>query len=48
MLNNLAELAAKKKEYKDGFWNVDTINLGGLGKDPEVNGKFSNGWVPLK
>ncbi|XP_046358594.2 coiled-coil domain-containing protein 87-like [Haliotis rufescens] len=28
------ELKALKTEYKEGFWNVNSVLLGGLGKDP--------------
>ena len=34
----LAELQAQKKQYQTGFWNVNTILLGGLGKTPVVDG----------
>ncbi|XP_057308857.1 coiled-coil domain-containing protein 87-like isoform X2 [Hydractinia symbiolongicarpus] len=31
------ELRAVKTKYEEGFWNVQTVLLGGLGKDPSVN-----------
>lgn len=27
-----------KQKYVPGFWNVNTIRMGGLGKDPELEG----------
>ena len=38
MQRKQAELEAKKREYKDGYWNVNTVILGGLGKEPEISG----------
>ena len=32
------ELRAEKKKYKEGFWNVQCVSLGGLGRDPCVDG----------
>ena len=32
------ELRAEKTEYKEGFWNVNSIMMGGLGLDPELEG----------
>ena len=37
-----AQLQADKSKYNDGFWNVNTILLGGLGKEPDVDGKYLN------
>ena len=37
----LAELKSLKTEYQPGMWNVNSIFLGGLGNEPEVNGKYS-------
>ena len=34
----LSELKAKKTDYKTGFWNANSVLLGGLGQDPIVNG----------
>lgn len=34
----LAELKKEKEEFTQGFWNVKTITLGGLGKDPVIEG----------
>ncbi|XP_067664459.1 coiled-coil domain-containing protein 87-like [Haliotis asinina] len=38
------ELKALKTEYKEGFWNVNSVLLGGLGKDPglEVDEEEAN------
>ncbi|XP_064609206.1 coiled-coil domain-containing protein 87-like [Liolophura sinensis] len=35
----LAELKAQKSEYTEGFWNVNSVMMGGLGKDPKVEEK---------
>ena len=35
----LDELRTKKSEYQPGVWNVNTVLLGGLGKDPPLEGK---------
>ena len=35
----LAELRSQKTEYKEGYWNCNTILIGGLGKDPVIEGK---------
>ncbi|XP_041374229.1 coiled-coil domain-containing protein 87-like [Gigantopelta aegis] len=32
----LNELKAQKNEYKEGYWNCNTVLIGGLGKDPVV------------
>jgi len=32
----LAELRALKSEYSAGQWNVNSVLLGGLGKDPQL------------
>ncbi|PVD19306.1 hypothetical protein C0Q70_19793 [Pomacea canaliculata] len=32
----LEELRAQKTEFKEGMWNVNSVMLGGLGKDPEL------------
>lgn len=34
----LTEMRAKKQEYQSGMWNAQTVLLGGLGKDPDVEG----------
>ena len=34
----LEEMKSQKNEYNEGFWNVNTVMLGGLGKDPVVEG----------
>lgn len=34
----LEELRAQKTEFKEGMWNVNSVMLGGLGKDPELQG----------
>ena len=33
-------MKTQKNEYKEGFWNVNTVLLGGLGKDPILEGKM--------
>ena len=35
----MSELKTLKKEYKAGVWNANSIFLGGLGKDPIINGE---------
>lgn len=35
-----AELKSLKSEYKPGVWNVNSVLLGGLGNEPDVNGKY--------
>jgi hypothetical protein len=35
----LNELKKRKSEYSNGFWNPDTVLLGGLGNDPKINEK---------
>ena len=34
----IEEMKSQKNEYKEGFWNVNTVLLGGLGKDPVLEG----------
>ena len=34
----LEELKSQKTEFVEGFWNVNTVLLGGLGKDPVIEG----------
>ncbi|KAH9488553.1 hypothetical protein Btru_061809 [Bulinus truncatus] len=36
-MQKLAELKSLKSEYKDGFWNPNTVLMGGLGKDPALD-----------
>ena len=36
----LEEMKTQKTEFKEGFWNVNSILMGGLGKDPVIEGKF--------
>lgn len=36
-------LRKTKQEYVPGFWNVNTIRMGGLGKDPELQEKYPDG-----
>lgn len=38
-MRKLAELQNKKSEYKQGFWNANSVLMGGLGKDPLLDGK---------
>lgn len=35
----MAELRSLKSDFKPGVWNVNAVLLGGLGKEPEVDGK---------
>ena len=34
----LEELRSAKSEYRVGFWNVNSVLLGGLGNEPEIAG----------
>ena len=34
----MAKLTARKYSYTGGQWNVNTVAMGGLGKDPELTG----------
>lgn len=40
-IRKLNEMRVKKQEYTTGQWNVQTVLLGGLGKDPDVEGGHS-------
>jgi hypothetical protein len=31
-------LQEQKAEFQEGFWNVNSVLLGGLGKDPVIEG----------
>jgi len=35
--DRLSDLRAVKMEYKAGLWNVNSVMLGGLGKDLQVD-----------
>ena len=35
----MVNLRSQKNEFKEGFWNVNSVMLGGLGKDPHLEGK---------
>ena len=37
-VKKLAELRVKKQEFTPGLWNAQAVLLGGLGKDPDVEG----------
>lgn len=37
-VRKLGELRVKKQEYTAGMWNAQSVLLGGLGKDPDVEG----------
>lgn len=39
-VKKLGELRVKKQEYTPGMWNAQAVLLGGLGKDPDVEGLF--------
>lgn len=34
----MAELREQKETYEPGFWNVNSVLLGGLGRDPHIVG----------
>ena len=34
----LEEMRAIKSEYKEGVWNANCVLMGGLGKDPSIQG----------
>ena len=38
-VKKLAELRVKKQEFTPGLWNAQAVLLGGLGKDPDVEGQ---------
>jgi hypothetical protein len=40
----LEEMRNAKMEYKEGFWNVNSVLLGGLGHDPVLPGAKSISW----
>ena len=37
----MQELKTQKTEFQSGMWNVNSILMGGLGKDPELEGHFA-------
>lgn len=37
--HKLAKLKKEKEEYTPGLWNSKSVMLGGLGKDPEIEGE---------
>lgn len=39
-IKKLNEMRSKKQEYTSGMWNAQTVLLGGLGKDPDVEGRI--------
>ena len=41
--DRLQELKNKKTEFQSGMWNVNSILMGGLGNDPEIEGKEISG-----
>ncbi|GFO24604.1 coiled-coil domain-containing protein 87 [Plakobranchus ocellatus] len=40
-IKKMAELRSIKTEYKQGFWNANSVLMGGLGKDPELADEFA-------
>lgn len=34
----LQELKKEKTKFEEGMWNVNTVFMGGLGRDPHVEG----------
>ena len=42
----LEEMRAIKLEYKEGMWNANCVLMGGLGKDPSIQGQCGvTGWL---
>lgn len=39
----LNELRDQKTVYKNGLWNVNSVLMGGLGKDPQLDGQWPSG-----
>lgn len=37
----LHEMRIKKQEFTPGMWNVHSVLLGGLGRDPDVEGQLA-------
>ena len=37
----MQELKALKTEYSDGFWNANSVLMGGLGHEPYIDGEFA-------
>ena len=35
----LVELKSQKSNFTPGVWNVNTVLMGGLGNEPEIDGK---------
>lgn len=44
----IEEMKSQKNEYKEGFWNVNTVLLGGLGKDPVLEEEDEGSLKPPK
>ena len=40
-MQKLNEIRAQKTEYQEGFWNVNSVMLGGLGRDPNIEGELT-------
>jgi len=40
-VKKLAELRNEKQQYQPGMWNAQAVLLGGLGKDPDVEGRLN-------
>lgn len=34
----ISSLRRQKQQFVPGFWNINTIKMGGLGREPELNG----------
>jgi hypothetical protein len=34
----LLELKKEKTKFEEGMWNVNTVFMGGLGRDPHIEG----------
>jgi len=39
----LDKLTEKKYSYTAGQWNVNTVSMGGLGKDPDLSAELEQG-----
>ena len=39
----LAKLTKKKYSYTTGQWNVNTVAMGGLGKEPDLTAELESG-----
>ena len=35
----MEEVRSAKSEFREGFWNASSVLLGGLGRDPDAEGR---------